>query len=98
MAKKQEFKHQYLTMSISATRRGLEFRPKWGEGCDIDTGCVCTDGCTNCSGECTACSATCKGPDSTGALIPNPQGEVELVLNLKAIAAVLKSVEAKAGG
>lgn len=93
---KREFTHQYLTMSISVARRGLELRPRWGEGCDLDTNCVCTDGCTNCSGDCTGCTATCRGADSTGMLIPNPQGEVELVLNLKALAEVIKAVEVRA--
>jgi hypothetical protein len=87
------FKHKYLTMKISVSERGLALHPKWGSGCDIDTGCVCTDGCTNCSGDCTGCSATCHGADSTGAILPDPAGAVELVLNLAALEQVIKAAQ-----
>ncbi len=95
MATKNEFKHKYLTMRISATERGLQFHPKWVAGdCEMDTECkICSDGCTNCSGDCTKCTATCRGADSTGALLPNPQGDVELVLDLEAIAKVLEAAQ-----
>lgn len=88
------FKQKYLAMRITPSERGLEFRPKWAGDCEIDTGCpICTDGCTNCSGDCTGCTATCHGEDSTGAFLPNKQGEVELVLNIAALEKVLKSAQ-----
>ncbi|MEQ1896798.1 MAG: hypothetical protein ABL971_05345 [Vicinamibacterales bacterium] len=88
------FKHKYLTMRFTPSERGLEFKPNWQGDCEIDTGCpACTDGCTNCSGDCTGCTATCRGADSTGALLPNDHGDVELILDLTALEKVLKSAE-----
>jgi hypothetical protein len=86
------FKQKYLTMRISPAERGLEFHPNWGGKCEIDSGCpACSDGCTFCSGDCTNCTGTCHGKDSTGAILPNPGGDVELVLDLDALETILKT-------
>jgi len=91
-----KFKHKYLTMRLAPSSRGLEFHPQWGD-CLEPSECVCTDGCSNCSGDCTGCTATCKGADSTGAILVDKQGEVELVLNLAALQKVIE-LAAKAEG
>jgi hypothetical protein len=83
------FKHKYLTMRIRPSERGLEFHPDWAEEC-VDTECNCTDGCTQCSGDCTGCTVSCVGPDSAGALIPDREGKVELVLDLEALEKIIK--------
>ena len=94
MAAQPEFKHKYLTMSISVAERGLEFRPNWAAACEMDTECkICSDGCTNCSGDCTKCTATCKGKDSAGVLLPNRQGELEFVLDLEGLASILRDLQ-----
>jgi hypothetical protein len=91
-----KFKQKYLTMRLSPSAKGIDFRPNWGMGdCLEPTQCVCTDGCTQCSGDCTGCTATCKGSDSTGAIIVDKRGQVELVLNLAALQKVIE-VAAKA--
>lgn len=86
------FKSRYLTVRIGPMKGGFQFHPNWGD-CLEPSECICTDGCSNCSGECTGCTATCKGPDSTGAIIVDRAGEVEMMLNLKGLRAVLKKIE-----
>ena len=86
------FKHRYLTVRISPTRRGFQLHPNWGD-CLEPSDCICTDGCSACSGDCSACgTATCKGPDSAGAIVVDPAGKVEMVLDLKGLQAVLAKV------
>jgi hypothetical protein len=86
------FKSRYLTVRISPTKGGFQFHPNWGD-CLEPSECICTDGCSNCSGDCTGCTATCKGPDSTGAIVVDRGGEVEMMLDLKGLKAVVAKIE-----
>jgi hypothetical protein len=85
------FKQRFITARIIPAERGLDFLPHF-DRVNGDT-CFCTDGCTYCSGDCTNCSETCRGPNSLGGFLPNPEGEVEMVLNLQALREVIVKAE-----
>jgi hypothetical protein len=86
------FKFRYLTVRLSPTKGGFQLHPNWGD-CLEPTDCICTDGCSQCSGDCTGCTATCKGPDSAGAILVDREGEVEMMLDFKGLQAVVKKIE-----
>ncbi len=86
------FKSRYLTVRVRSTKGGFQFHPNWGD-CLEPSECICTDGCSQCSGDCTGCTATCKGPDSTGAILVDRGGEVEMMLDLRGLQAVVKKIE-----
>lgn len=89
-----KFKQKYLTMRLSPSAKGLDFHPNWGD-CLEPSQCICTDGCSQCSGDCTGCTVSCKGPNSAGAILVDKGGQVEMVLNLAAIQKIIE-VAAKA--
>ena|SRR5581483_100193 len=86
------FRSRYLTVRIASAKGGFQFHPNLGD-CLEPTDCICTDGCSQCSGDCTGCTQTCKGPDSTGAILVDRAGQVEMLLDLKGLRAVLAKVE-----
>ena len=86
------FKSRYLTMRLSPTKGGFHFHPNWGD-CLEPSNCICTDGCSQCSGDCTGCTVSCKGPVSAGAILVDRGGEVEMVLNLKGLKAIIAKAE-----
>jgi hypothetical protein len=88
------FKSRYLTVRISPTKGGIQFQPNWD--CVPPDTCFCTDGCTYCSGDCTNCTATCRGPDSAGAILIDPEGQVEMMLDLKGLQAIVQNIELEA--
>lgn len=87
------FEHKYLTMRLAPASNGLELHPKWGADCLEPSDCICTDGCSYCSGDCSDCTATCRGESSTGAILVDREGEVEFVLNLPALQKVIVEAE-----
>jgi len=85
------FKSRYLTFRVSPVRQGLTLHPNLGD-CLEPSDCICTDGCSNCSGDCTGCTATCRGADSTGGIFVDRRGEVELMLDVQGLQALVKKV------
>jgi hypothetical protein len=86
-----EFKTRFLLVRVTPGERGLQFNPVFD--CINSETCLATDGCGYCSGDCTNCTETCHGDNSLGAFLPDPEGEIEVVMNIETLREVVRKAE-----